>query len=328
MEILHLFTQNLLSPAILFFVLGIIAGFIKSDLDVPEQISRYLAIYLMMAIGFKGGVAIAETADINGEVIATIAAGVGFGFLQPFIAYALLRATSKLDSPTAAAVAAHYGSISMVTFVTAASFLGANEVIYAGYIVAVLALMEAPAILSGLFIAHRAAPKTIKATEKAKPKLAREIFTNGAILLLMGSFLVGWATGTSGMAKMEGFLVTPFQGILALFLLDMGLLVSRELHHLKEFTFKLVMFGFYMPLIGAGIGLLLSHLIGLDVGTGMLFTVLCASASYIAVPAAMRLALPQAKAAIYVPMSLAITFPFNIVIGIPLYFALAEYFLS
>jgi len=328
MEILALFTQNLLTPAILFFVLGIVAGLIKSDLNVPEQISHYLAIYLMMAIGFKGGVAIAETADINGEVIATIFAGLVIGFLMPFIAYALLRATTKLDSPTAAAVAAHYGSISMVTFVTAVSFLGTNEVIYAGYIVAVLALMEAPAILSGLFIAHRAAPETIKAGEKATPKLSREIFTNGAILLLTGSFLIGWATGTDGMAKMEGFLVTPFQGILALFLLDMGLLVSRQLHHLKEFTLKLVLFGIYMPLIGAAIGLLSSKLIGLDVGTGTLFTVLCASASYIAVPAAMRLALPQAKAAIYVPLSLAITFPFNIVFGIPLYFAIAEVILK
>ena len=281
----------------------------------------------MMAIGFKGGVAIAETADINGEVIATIAAGLAVGFTQPFIDYWMLKATSKLDSPTAAAVAAHYGSISMVTFVTAASFLGANEVVYAGYIVAVLALMEAPAILSGLFIAHRAAPETIKTAETATPKLSREIFTNGAILLLTGSFLVGWATGTEGYNKMEGFLVTPFQGILALFLLDMGLVVSRQMHHLKEMTFKLVLFGIYMPLIGAFVGLCLSVLIGLDVGTGMLFTVLCASASYIAVPAAMRLALPQAKAAIYVPMSLAITFPFNIVIGIPLYFALAEYLL-
>ncbi len=328
MDILHLFTQNLLSPAILFFALGIVAGFLKSDLDVPDQISRYLAIYLMMAIGFKGGVAIAETADINGEVIATIIAGLGVGFLQPFFAYWLLKVTSKLDSATAAAVAAHYGSISMVTFVTAASFLGANEVVYAGYIVAVLALMEAPAILSGLFIAHRAAPETIKAAERAAPKLSREIFTNGAILLLTGSFLVGCATGKDGLAKMEGFLVTPFQGILALFLLDMGLVVSRQMHHLKEITYKLVLFAIYMPLVGSAVGLCLSALIGLDVGTGMLFTVLCASASYIAVPAAMRLALPQAKAAVYVPMSLAITFPFNIVIGIPLYFALAEYLLE
>lgn len=327
MEILQLFAQNLLSPPILFFALGIVAGFLKSDLDVPDQISSYLSIYLMMAIGFKGGVAIAETPEITGEVFATIFAGIVISFLQPFLAYMLLRASTRLDSPTAAAVAAHYGSISMVTFVTAVSFLGVNEVIYAGYIVAVLALMEAPAILSGLFIAHRAAPETVNATERATPKLSREIFTNGAILLLTGAFLIGWATGKSGLDKMEGFLVTPFQGILALFLLDMGLVVSRELHHLKEITIRLFLFGIYMPLIGAGVGLLSSSLIGLDVGTGLLFTVLCASASYIAVPAAMRLALPQAKAAIYVPMSLAITFPFNIVVGIPLYYTLAEYIL-
>lgn len=324
MEILDVFLQNLSSPPILFFILGIVAGFLKSDLNVPDQISRYLSIYLMMAIGFKGGVAIAETPEINGQIIATIVAGIITGFTQPFIGYALLRWTTKLDSPTASAIAAHYGSISMVTFVTAVSFLGANEVAYAGYIVAVLALMEAPAILTGLFIAHRAEPKTIRATAKATPRLSREIFTNGAILLLMGSFLIGWGSGTSGMEKMHGFFVEPFQGILAFFLLDMGLLVSRQMHHLKEFTVKLFMFGIYMPLLGAVVGLGLSWVIGLDVGTGFLFTVLVASASYIAVTAAMRLALPQAKAAIYIPMTLAITFPFNIAFGIPLYFSIAQ----
>lgn len=327
MELLHAFTQNLLSPAILFFALGILAGFFKSDLEIPDSISRYLSIYLMMAIGFKGGVAIANTPDFNGEVIAAIGAGLAVGFLQPFLGYGLLRLSTRLDSPTAAAVAAHYGSISMVTFATAAAFLKTNEVVYAGYIVAILALMEAPAILSGLFIAHRASPQTRTHASEEK-KLAREIFTNGAILLLFGSFLIGWATGQSGMDKMEGFLATPFQGILALFLLDMGLLVSKNLHHLKTFTLPLVLFGVYMPLIGAGVGLGLSRWIGLDVGTGMLLTVLCASASYIAVPAAMRLALPEAKAAIYVPMSLAITFPFNVVLGIPLYYALAKMLLS
>jgi hypothetical protein len=320
----ELLAQNLLSPAILFFALGVLAGFLKSDLDVPESISRYLSIYLMMAIGFKGGVAIAETPEMNAEVVATIAAGLVIGFVQPFLAYGLLRATTRLDVPTASALAAHYGSISMVTFVTATSFLHTNVVVYAGYIVAIVALMEAPAILSGLFIAHRTAPETTTATEKAAPRLSREIFTNGAILLMIGSFLIGWATGTPGYVKMEGFLVTPFQGVLALFLLDMGLLVSRQLLHLKELTFRLILFGLYMPLIGAAVGLTCSYVIGLDVGTGMLFTVLCASASYIAVSAAMRLALPQAKAAIYVPMSLAVTFPFNIVFGIPLYYAMAQ----
>lgn len=328
MDTLALFTQNLTSPAILFFVLGVFAGLIKSDLDVPEQISRYLAIYLMMAIGFKGGVAIAQTPDIDGEVIFAVAAGVGLSFLMPFIAYVLLKLSSKLDSPTAAAVAAHYGSISMVTFVTAASYLELQDISYAGYVVAILALMEAPAILSGLFIAHRTAPQTTKATEQVTPRLSREIFTNGAIMLLMGAFFIGWISGSDGMAKMEGFLVTPFQGILALFLLDMGLVVARKFHDLKHITLSVLLFGLYMPLIGASLGLLSAKLIGLDAGTGFLFTILCASASYIAVPAAMRLALPQAKAAVYLPLSLAITFPFNIVVGIPFYLILAQSFLK
>jgi hypothetical protein len=327
MQFLDLLSQNLLSPAILFFAMGIFAGFLKSDLEIPNSISRYLSIYLMMAIGFKGGVAIANTHDLNGEVIGTITAGLAIGFLQPFLGYGLLRLTSKIDSPTAAAIAAHYGSISIVTFATAAAFLNTNEIIYAGYIVAILALMEAPAILSGLFIAHRAAPQTQNHVSEQK-KLAREIFTNGAILLLFGSFLIGWITGQPGMNKVEGFLSTPFQGILCLFLLDMGLLVVKNLHQIRALTWPLILFGLYMPLIGASIGLSTSYIIGLDVGTGTLFTVLCASASYIAVPAAMRLALPEAKAAIYLPMSLAITFPFNVALGIPLYYALAKILLS
>ncbi len=322
MDLLHAFSQNLLSPAILFFILGISAGFFKSDLEIPNSISRYLSIYLMMAIGFKGGVAIANTTDLSPQVLQTILAGLCMGLLQPFLGYGLLRLTTKLDNPTAAAVAAHYGSISIVTFATATAFLKTNNIIYAGYIVAILALMEAPAIFSGLFIAHKTAPQTIHAEEEKK--LAREIFTNGAILLLFGSFAIGWITGQTGMDKMEGFLGTPFQGILALFLLDMGLMVAKNLHHLKGFTWPLGLFGIYMPLIGASVGLGLCKLIGLDVGTGTLFTVLCASASYIAVPAAMRLALPEAKAAIYLPLSLAITFPFNVVLGIPLYHMMAS----
>ena len=325
MEFLVLMQQNLLTPPILFFVLGIIAGTIKSDLEVPDSISRYLSLYLMMAIGFKGGVAIANTPDLNGEVINTALAGMVIGFIQPFIGYGLLKLTTRIDSPTAAAVAAHYGSISMVTFATAVAFLDGHAIIYAGYIVAVLALMEAPAIMSGLFIAHKADPRTRHAEQERK--LSRDIFTNGAILLLFGAFLIGWITGQPGMDKVGGFLSDPFQGVLCLFLMDMGLLVAKNLHHLKGFSWPLALFGIYMPLIGAAIGLGASTLIGHDQGTGMLFMLLCASASYIAVPAAMRLALPEAKAAIYIPMSLAITFPFNIVLGIPLYYALSTMFL-
>jgi hypothetical protein len=278
----------------------------------------------MMAIGFKGGVAISNTPEIDMEIIMVILAGIITGFTQPFIGYFLLKLTTKLDSTTAAAISAHYGSISMVTFVTAVSFLEVNSVFYAGYIVAVLALMEAPAILTGLFIAHRSDPDTQDSNGKSVSELMREILTNGAVLLLTGAFIIGAISGEAGMQKMEGFLVEPFQGILAFFLLDMGLLVSKQMHHLKEFNLRLVLFGIYMPLIGFAVGLGLSVLIGLDVGTGFLFTVLIASSSYIAVTAAMRFALPTAKAAIYIPMTLAITFPFNIAFGIPFYFYIVQ----
>ncbi len=324
MDIINLVSTNLLSPAILFFVLGLAAGLLRSDLNVPESISRYLSIYLMMAIGFKGGSALAAAPSISQTMILTMSAGVALSFLLPFLAYTLVKALSKIDSPTAAAISAHYGSVSLVTFVTAVGFLDTQSIPYEGYMPAVLALMEAPAILSGLFIAHRAAPETIAAGDRATPLLSREIFTNGAILLLMGAFLIGAVTGKPGADRMAGFLVTPFQGVLALFLLDMGLIVARQREELKHLNASLLLFGLLMPLISAAIGLAVVLAIGLDRGTGTLFVVLAASASYIAVPAAMRLALPQAKAAIYLPLSLAVTFPFNLAIGIPLYFALCS----
>lgn len=319
MDILSAVAQNLLSPAILFFALGVLAGAIKSDLSVPESISRYLSLYLMMAIGFKGGAALAGTDSLSITLLLVLVAGVAMSSLQPFAAFGLLKLTTRLDAPTQAAIAGHYGSVSIVTFVTAIAFLQQANVPYETYIVAVLALMEAPAILSALFIAHRAAPQALGSGPRPGAQLAREILTNGAIVLLFGSFVIGMLSGPSGLAKVEGFLVTPFQGILALFLLDMGLVVARQLHHMRAFSLPLVAFGLYAPVLGASAGLAIAALIGLDAGTGALFMVLCGSASYIAVPAAMRLALPEAKAAIYLPLSLAITFPFNISLGIPVY---------
>lgn len=324
MDIFTSLLNNLLSPPILFFALGLLAGFIKSDLNFPDNISRYLSLYLMMAIGFKGGAAMAASPEISVQMVATALSGIAAGFLMPFPAYWLLRKTTRLDAPTAAAVAAHYGSISMVTFVTAEAFMKQQGLPYEGYIVAVLALMEAPAILAGLVIARAAAPETRTHDMDIRRILTHDIFTNGAILMLLGALLIGALTGPKGLEKMEGFLVSPFTGVLCLFLLDMGMLVARQAHHLREFSFSLMAFGIYMPLGGAAVGLALSKLIGLDIGTATLFTVLCASASYIAVPAAMRAALPEAKAAIYLPMSLALTFPFNISIGIPLYFWAAK----
>lgn len=322
MDFLHFISINLFSPPILFFALGVIACFFKSDLEVPDSISSYLSIYLMMAIGFKGGVALSTAPLLDFDLVCVTVFGIGFSFLYPFFAYVVLGLTTRLDKATAAAVAAHYGSISMVTFATAAAFLKSNAIDYAGYIIAVLALMEAPAILSGLFIAHRVDPRT-RVHDQEEKRLTREIFTNGSILLLLGAFIIGCVTGQSGLENLEGFLVKPFQGFLCLFLLDMGLLVGKKIGHLRTFTPALFLFGLYMPIIGGGIGLGASYLIGLDIGTATLLMVLCASASYIAVPAAIRLALPEAKVAVYLPLSLAISFPFNVTFGIPLYYSLA-----
>ncbi len=314
----ELISMSLLSPPVLFFLLGLFAGFIRSDLTVPESISRYFALYLMMAIGFKGGVALSESDALGIDALLLAIAGIGVGFMQPVIGFWLLKATTELDRANAAAVSAHYGSVSMVTFAAAVSYLEINNIIYAGYIVAILALMEAPAIGSGLILAGRLEQKESSASTSGD--LVREVMTNGAVLLLLGSFIIGSVTGQNGMNKIGAFLSKPFQGFLCFFLLDMGLLVARNKQNLLKLGWPLVAFGIYMPIIGALIGTAICWVTGSDFGTSFLFVTLCASASYIAVPAAMRLALPQARAEIYLPLSLGITFPFNILIGLPVYY--------
>lgn len=328
MDIFTALMANLLSPPVLFFILGLSAGFLRSDLDVPESISRYLALYLMMSIGFKGGTALSAVPQVDATMIQTMVAGLIFSAGTPFLAFVILKTFTNLDKPTAAAVSAHYGSVSLVTYVTAVAFLEQRSIPYGGHMAAVLALMEAPAILTGLYLAHRTAPETVEAGARTSHRLSREIFTNGAILLLMGSFIIGALTGKSGADRMAGFLVVPFQGVLSLFLLDMGLLIGRQRNDIKALGARLVAFALAMPMIGAFGAILVVTVLGLDVGTATLFIVLAASASYIAVPAAMRLALPQAKAAVYLPLSLGVTFPFNVVAGVPLYYTLANRVLS
>lgn len=318
MEIFSVFSQNVITPPILFFILGVIAGLVKSDLDIPKSISHYFAIYLIIAIGFKGGAVMSSVDYSNSSVVYAIIIGIAFSFIQPFIGYKILRKTTSLNKPTAAAVAAHYGSISIVTFVTASNFLKLHNIEYAGFIVAVLALMEAPAIFTALFIAKR------EDSSKSLLKFKLETMTNASIFLLLGTFAIGWITGQQGMDLMEGLIITPFQGFLSMFLLDMGLLVTKEFSHLARINVRLFAFAILMPLLSGVIGALLSKLIGLDKGTAVLFSTLFASSSYIAVPAAMRMALPDAKASIYLPMSLGITFPFNILLGIPIYFYIVD----
>jgi uncharacterized protein len=304
--------EGVLSPPVLFFMLGAAAALLKSDLEIPAPIGKALSLYLMVAIGFKGGLMLA-TGDTS-SLVPLALAGVAVSFLLPLVAFPLLRRTTRLAAVDAAAVAAHYGSVSVVTFVTAASFLESASIAYAGGLVAILALMETPAIVSGLLLARQGAQARIE-TGKA----LREAAFSGSVLLLVGSLLIGFVCGVRGITTLAPVLVTPFQGVLAFFLLDMGLIAARRLTAFRSAGPGLWAFGVYMPLIGAAVGIALAWSLGLGVGDGTLFAVLCASASYIAVPAAMRQALPQADPAVYVPLSLGLTFPFNVIVGIPLY---------
>lgn len=326
--VIELAFANLLTPIVLFFVLGVFAGAVKSDLALPEAVSKGLSLYLMLAIGFKGGVELAHS-GLGQTILIAMLAGIILGFVIPVIAYVLLKVMARIDSINAAAISAHYGSISVVTFVAATGFLAMKSVTYDGYMVALMALMETPAIIAGLILARVgmvAADKKAGAVKKPlmSRELAHEVFLSGSIVLLMGAFVIGWTTGTDGMEIMSPMVEVPFKAVLAVFLLDMGLLVGRRIGDFKAVGLPLVAFGIIMPLIGAAMGLGTAVLLGMPLGSGLLLMVLAGSASYIVVPAAMRLSLPKANPAIYVTLSLAVTFPFNLLIGIPLYFAVAQ----
>ncbi len=317
-DILSLAADNLISPIILCFVLGLAAALARSDLSVPEAVAKGMSIYLLFAIGFKGGAGVAAH-GLDATLVATLVAGLVLSFLLPFIAFALLSALTKLNTVDKAAVAAHYGSISIVTFVAATSVLESRGITSEGYMVAAAAVMEAPAILSALWLIARTGEKTTK-----DEGLYREIMLNGSIVLLVGSFLIGMITGEDGLAKISSFIVSPFQGVLCLFLLDMGLVAGRGLRESwRELGLGSIIFGMTMPLIGSAFGLVAALLVGLSPGGAMLLMTLSASASYIAVPAAMRVALPEARPSIYLTLSLGVTFPFNLTVGIPIYTAVA-----
>jgi hypothetical protein len=310
--------QNLLTPMILCFALGVFASIARSELTIPEAMAKSMSLYLLFAIGFKGGVAISDH-GMDATLVGSLLAGVGLSFALPFLAFGLLRFMTKMSSLDAAAVAAHYGSISIVTFVTASSVLSSQGIAAEGYMVAVAAAMEAPAIVSALWLAARSGSGA-----RMDAKLWHEILLNGSIVLLVGAFLIGWITGAQGMARIDSFIVAPFQGVLCLFLLDMGLVAGRGLRGIKgKLGLGGLAFGVLMPMIGAALGLGLGLLLGLSAGGVALMMTLAASASYIAVPAAMRVALPEANPSIYLALSLGITFPFNLTIGIPIYVATA-----
>lgn len=301
-------------PPILFFILGLFASRVRSDLEIPPAVGKALSYYLLLVIGFKGGVEL-SVSELNLKLLNSMLAALFVGAALPFIAYPLLRIMVRLDRLNAAAISAHYGSISVVTFVAAAAFLGIFNIPYEGYVVAMMALMEAPAIITGLFLAKGGQGRKI-----FSPDLVREVFFGGTLLLLLGSFCIGWLTGERGMEAMTGFVAAPFTGVLCFFLLEMGILAGKRLEVIKKAGLPLVLFGIYMPLIGGALGITTGAIIGLSQGGTNLLAVLCASASYIVVPAALRHSLPEANPALSMPLALGVTFPFNIFFGIPLYF--------
>ncbi len=310
-----LILSNILNPPVLFFFLGMLAVFVKSDLEVPPPIPKLFSLYLLFAIGFKGGVELAKS-GINQEVVLAMLAAMFMACLVPIYTFFILKI--RLDSYNAAAIAATYGSISAVTFITAGSFLQQLGIEFDGYMVAALALMESPAIIVGLILVN-----LFTAEEEEKEfvwsEVLREAFLNGSVFLLVGSLLIGVLTGEHGWEVLSPFTQDMFYGVLAFFLLDMGLVAAKRIKDLEKTGVFLIAFAIMVPILNAAIALGIAKLIDMSQGDALLFAVLCASASYIAVPAAMRLTVPEANPSFYISTALAVTFPFNIIVGIPLY---------
>ncbi len=310
--------ETLLSPVILFFILGALAAAFRSDLAIPEAVAKGISLYLMAAIGLKGGVEVSQSGFTQEMALAALA-GLVLSFLIPLPLFLALKKLGRLDTVNAAAVAAHYGSVSVVTFVAGSQVLGSGGLPPAGYMVAVLALMETPAIIVGLMLARSGGNTQVQAGNG----LLHETLLNGSVVLLMGSFIIGLIAGPQGFAPIAPLFQDIFTGMLCLFLLDMGLVAMRRLRESRALTWRLAGLGIVFPVINGTIGVLVGAMIGLDTGSAAALGMLAASASYIAVPAAMRLALPQADPGLYLAMSLAVTFPFNITIGIPYFVFLA-----
>lgn len=327
--------SSLLIPAVLFFALGFMARVVKTDLRLPPDMAKMLSIYLLVAIGLHGGYELSR-ADLGTAINSILWAGV-LGFSLPVIGYGLLILTGKVDTMNAAAIAAHYGSVSAGTFLTAIAYLDNLNIEYESYPLIMLAVMESPAIIVGLLLASYSRQKLLatgnggavanRSDEDNKQnfsKLLHEAFTNGSVILLIGSMVIGAIAAPSGMKKLYPFINDIFMGILCLFLFEMGMEAARKIKEFRKVGFVLIAFGVIMPLIGGAIAAGVGHwALGFSVGGILLVAVLGASASYIAVPPAMRLAVPEANPSFYLTLSLGITFPFNVVVGIPLYHQLA-----
>lgn len=306
----------------------------RSNLEIPAPIAKFLSLYLLMAIGIKGGVAL-SVSGIHLQMMVGLAIALFMAFLVPLYTFPLLR--RKLDGFNAAAIAATYGSVSAVTFIAAGQFLDNHGIEYGGYMAVALVIMEAPAVVMAVALAAMTRARLAKqgadaaATNVGKNNrsfslnnILHESFTDGAILLLMGSLLIGVIVGADGYKVMKPFTGDLFKGLLAFFLLEMGILVARRIREMKGVGPFLIAFAFLVPMVNAVIVITLSHLAGLSAGDTLILAVLAASASYIVVPAVVRVAIPEANPALYFGMALALTFPFNVVLGIPLYYQLIQ----
>lgn len=323
--------SNLLIPAVLFFALGIIARLIKSDLRFPPDLAKILSIYLLVSIGLHGGFELGK-AEL-GTALASILWALALGFLLPIAGFGLLIATRRVDPLNAAAIAAHYGSVSAGTFLTAIAYLGNQGIEYERYPLIMLAVMESPAIVVGLLLATWSRKRAKAAEEGPRPssdnghlaELVREAFTNGSVILLIGSMIIGALASEKSIHALEPFTTDIFMGMLCLFLLEMGMEAGHRFGDFRRVGVVLGAFGVLMPLVGGVIGVLVGHYaLGFGVGGTTLVAVLAASASYIAVPPAMRLAVPEANPSFYLTLALGVTFPFNVVVGIPIYHYLAQ----
>lgn len=340
MDLLHSLTQSLLSPMVLAFLLGIVATLVRSDLKIPEQLYAAMTIYLLFAIGLKGG------AKLDGVALAEFARPAGAAVFLclaiPVWTFFLLRRLGRIDATNSAALAAHYGSVSAVTFGESLVFLDLMKVAHEPFLPALLAVMEVPAIVIALFLANRAmvraadpvpatahafVPQTFR-SDGGWGRVLHELLTSKGILLLVGGMVIGLLSGKKGYDQVGPFFDTPFRGVLTLFLLEIGLVTGRRLKDLKQTGPFIAGFAIVMPLLHGLLGVWLGRQAGLSVGGATVLATLAASASYIAAPAAVRVALPQANPALYLTASLAITFPFNVVIGIPTYFAFARWLFS
>ncbi|MDX1920286.1 MAG: sodium-dependent bicarbonate transport family permease [Candidatus Caenarcaniphilales bacterium] len=308
------------TPAILFFILGFVASLLNSDLKIPPAFSKFLSIYLLLSIGFHGGVELSKN-HFSFHILFTFLAAILLSVIITL--YVFLIAKQKNKKEDAIAIAASYGSVSVVTFIATLSYLKSLGEDFHGYMIAVMAVIELPAILMGVLLAR----KINKDSKNQKNKMPwLEVFSNSSIILIIGSLLIGWITSSAGEEALKPFTQDIFKGMLCLFLLEMGILVAERLSALTKAGFSLYSLAFILPIINASIGIFLSKLLELNKGDALIFTVLAASASYVAVPAAMRIAVPRANIGLSVSLSLGITFPFNIIFGIPLYFYLINLF--